>query len=150
MPDVLQPIIQEQTTGCGIASAAVLLGQRYAQMKAIASAMGIFAEDESLWSDTHYVRRLLATGDLVVSPTEEPFESWQALPDLALLAIKYHVESGRPFWHWVVFERSGPDMRVLDSASYLPANVRTDFDAMQPRWYIEVRQSSGVESDGIQ
>ena len=135
---MLQPVIQEQTTGCGIASAAVLLGCSYAQMKATANAMGIFAEDTALWSDTQYVRRLLATGDLVVSATEEPFVSWQALPDLALLAIKHHWEGDRPFWHWVVFERAGADMRVLDSASYLPANVRTDFAAMQPAWFIEV------------
>jgi hypothetical protein len=135
---MLQPVIQEQTTGCGIASAAVLLGCSYAQMKATANAMGIFAEDTALWSDTQYVRRLLATGNLVVSATEEPFVSWQALPDLALLAIKHHWEGDRPFWHWVVFERAGADMRVLDSASYLPANVRTDFAAMQPAWFIEV------------
>jgi hypothetical protein len=25
---------------------------------------------------------------------------------------------------------------VLDSASYLPSNVRQDFEAMQPRWFI--------------
>ncbi|HCB41805.1 MAG TPA: hypothetical protein DHW73_09350 [Pseudomonas sp.] len=135
---MLQPVIQEQTTGCGIASAAVLLGCSYAQMKATANAMGIFAEDTALWSDTQYVRRLLATGNLVVSATEEPFVSWQALPDLALLAIKHHWEGDRPFWHWVVFERAGADMRVLDSASYLPANVRTDFAVMQPAWFIEV------------
>ena len=135
---MLQPVIQEQTTGCGIASAAVLLGCSYAQMKATANAMGIFAEDTALWTDTQYVRRLLATGNLVVSATEEPFVSWQALPDLALLAIKHHWEGDRPFWHWVVFERAGADMRVLDSASYLPANVRTDFAVMQPAWFIEV------------
>ena len=57
MTEPLQPVIQEQTTGCGIASAAVLLGYSYAQMKAIANALGIFAEDESLWSDTRYMRR---------------------------------------------------------------------------------------------
>lgn len=135
---MLQPVIQEQTTGCGIASAAVLLGCSYAQMKATANAMGIFAEDTALWSDTQYVRRLLATGNLVVSATEAPFVSWQALPDLALLAIKHHWEGDRPFWHWVVFERAGADMRVLDSASYLQANVRTDFAVMQPAWFIEV------------
>ena len=150
MTEPLQPVIQEQTTGCGIASAAVLLGYSYAQMKAIANALGIFAEDESLWSDTRYMRRLLATGDLSVSATKEPFVSWQALPDLALLAIKHHWEGDRPFWHWVVFQRTAGQMRVLDSASYLPSNVRTDFDAMQPRWYIEVAKVAQERSNGIQ
>lgn len=27
---------------------------------------------------------------------------------------------------------------ALDSASYLPSNVRQDFEAMQPKWFIEV------------
>tara|TARA_A100001391_G_scaffold42680_2_gene24786 strand:+ start:1847 stop:2275 length:429 start_codon:yes stop_codon:yes gene_type:complete len=139
---MLQPVIQEQTSGCGIASSAVLLGLSYAQMKATANAMGIFAEDPALWSDTQYVRRLLATGDLVVSATEEPFVSWEALPDMALLAIKHHWEGDRPFWHWMVFERVEGAMRVLDSASYLPANVRTDFAAMQPKWFIQVGAST--------
>lgn len=135
---MLQPVIQQESTGCGIASAAVLLGCSYPQMKAVANAMGIYADDKALWSDTQYVRRLLENGGLQVSATEEPFVSWQALPDLALLAIKYHWEGERPFWHWVVFERFAGAMRVLDSASYLPANVRTDFETMAPRWSIAV------------
>lgn len=43
-------------SGCGIASVANILGKTYAQMKAIANAMGIEATDDSLWSDTRYVR----------------------------------------------------------------------------------------------
>ncbi|MEL0638229.1 hypothetical protein V6259_15870 [Marinomonas sp. TI.3.20] len=37
---MLEPIIQEETTGCGIASAANILGKSYAEMKAIANNMG--------------------------------------------------------------------------------------------------------------
>ena len=53
-------------------------------------------------------------------------------------AIKHHQENGRDFWHWVVFERTAGQMHVLDSASYLPTNIRTDFAAMQPKWFIAV------------
>ena len=135
---MLQPVIQEQTSGCGIASSAVLLGLSYAQMKATANAMGIFAEDPALWSDTQYVRRLLATGDLVVSATEEPFVSWEALPDMALLAIKHHWEGDRPFWHWVVFFREGDDVYVLDSKKALKQHCRRDFGRIKPKWFIPV------------
>ena len=135
---MLQPVIQEQTSGCGIASSAVLLGLSYAQMKATANAMGIFAEDPALWSDTQYVRRLLATGDLVVSATEEPFVSWEALPDMALLAIKHHWEGDRPFWHWVVFVREGDDAYVLDSKKTLKQHCRRDFGRIKPKWFIPV------------
>lgn len=131
-------VVQEKISGYGIAASANMLGKTYAEMKAIANAMGIHAEDESLWSDTQYVRRLLATGGATAAVGQTPFESWESLPDLALLAIKHHQENGRDFWHWVVFERLAGQFRVLDSASYLPSNIRTDFAAMQPKWFIEV------------
>lgn len=136
---MLKPVVQEETTGCGIASAANVLGKTYSEMKSIANAMGIHASDESLWSDTRYVRRILSGAGVEISPDETPFESWNALPDLALLSIKHHCKGGRNFWHWVVFKRIDGQPFVLDSASYLPSNLRTDFDAMQPKWFIEVK-----------
>lgn len=132
------PVIQEETTGCGIASVANILGKTYAEMKAIANDMNIYASDEALWSDTQYVRRMLAYADIQTSKSEIPFLSWEALPDLALLSIKYHQENGVNFWHWVVFKRVDGQPFVLDSAIYLPSNIRIDFEAMQPKWFIEV------------
>ncbi|MBR9882956.1 MAG: hypothetical protein GYB21_04560 [Oceanospirillales bacterium] len=135
---MLKPVIQEETTGCGIASVANVLGKTYAEMKSVANAMGIYAEDTSLWSDTQYVRTMLSSAGVETSPEETPFVSWDALPDLALLSIKHHHQEGKNFWHWVVFKRLDGHAFVLDSASYLPSNVRTDFDDMQPKWFIEV------------
>lgn len=135
---MLKPVIQQEKTGCGIAAVATLLGTTYPEMKTIANAMGIYAEDESLWSDTGYVRRLLTAAGVQVAAEETPFECWDALPDLALLPIKHHQVEGRQFWHWTVFVRVDGQPYVLDSASYLPSNVREDFTAMQPEWFIEV------------
>ncbi|TGV05596.1 hypothetical protein E4695_15835 [Alcaligenaceae bacterium 429] len=131
-------VVQEETTGCGIASVANVLGKTYAEMKAIANAMGIYAEDTSLWSDTHYVRRLLSHAGIKTSADELPFESRETLPNTALLSIKHHQENGKDFWHWVVFKRDQGEAAVLDSASYLPSNIRKDFDDMQPKWFIAV------------
>jgi hypothetical protein len=135
------PVIQEEKTGCGIASVANILGKTYAEMKEIANAMGIYASDKSLWSDTQYVRCMLSAAGVETSADELPFESWDTLPDLALLSIKHHQENGKNFWHWVVFKRAGGLAIVLDSASYLPSNIRTDFDGMQPKWFIEVKNA---------
>jgi len=49
---MLEPVIQEEATGCGIAAVANILGKTYGQMKASANVMGIYADDKSLWSDT--------------------------------------------------------------------------------------------------
>lgn len=136
------PVIQEETTGCGIASAANILGKSYSDMKAIANKMGIYADDKSLWSDTLYVRRLLSQEGVKTSNIETPFTSWDDLPDLALLSIKHHQQDGKNFWHWVMFKRVDGQAFVLDSASYLPSNIRTDFEAMNPKWFIEIETSS--------
>nr|HIL76745.1 hypothetical protein [Rhodospirillales bacterium] len=111
------PVIQEETSGCGIASVANILGKTYSEMKAIANGMDIYASDEALWSDTQYVRRMLVNTDLQTSKSEIPFVSWEALPDLAMLSIKHHQENGVNFWHWVVFKRVDGQPFVLDSAS---------------------------------
>jgi len=134
----LKPVVQEEDTGCGIASVANILGKSYSEMKQTANAMGIYAADTSLWSDTQYVRKMLAASSVETSKNEIPFQSWQTLPDLALLSIKHHQEDGKDFWHWVVFKRINSIAVVLDSSPHLSSNVRTDFDDMQPKWFIEV------------
>ena len=91
---MLTPIIQEEKTGCGIASVANILGKSYQEMRFIANARGIYADDRLLWSDTAYVKVLLINAGMTVSQVETPFESWDKLPDVALLAIKYHIIDG--------------------------------------------------------
>ena len=136
---MLAPVIQEEATGCGIASVANILGKSYQEMQAIAQSLGIYADDKSLWSDTHYVRKLLTNAGVSISPEEKPFDSWDKIPNTALLAIKPHCIDGINYWHWVVFKRINGQPVVLDSASYLPSNIRTDFDAMQPKWFITIK-----------
>lgn len=138
---MLEPVVQEETTGCGIASVANILGKSYSEMKLLANAMGIYASDKSLWSDTQYVRNMLSNSGLETSKNEIPFESWGALPNQALLSIKHHQEEGKNFWHWVVFKRVEGRPFVLDSAKYLLSNIREDFDEMQPTWYIEIKDA---------
>lgn len=135
----MKSVVQEEATGCGIAAAANILGKTYSEMKTVANAIGIHASDKSLWSDTEYVKRLLSASGAHTSEDVAPFESWDKLPDLALLSIKHHQEDGKNFWHWVVFRRTDGRPLVLDSANYLSSNVRTDFDNMHPKWFIEVK-----------
>lgn len=136
---IIYPVIQEEPTGCGIAAVANILGKTYSDMRAIANSMGIYAEDRSLWSDTQYVRKMLASAGVETSADEIPFKSWSHLPDLALLSIKHYQEEGFAYWHWVVFKRVGESEVVLDSAKYLSSNIRSDFDNMRPKWFIEVK-----------
>jgi hypothetical protein len=133
--------MQLERTGCGIAAVAAVAGVSYRQTQRKANQLGIFATDRRLWSETGHVRRLLYQYGLCLASTERPFRSWDSLPDLALLAIKWHREKGKPCWHWVVFVRDSEGERVLDSKQSLKRHVRTDFGRMKPKWYIAVTKS---------
>ena len=134
----MKAVIQEEETCCGIAEVATIAHQSYASAKSKANTLGIFSEDEKLFSETGHVRKLLGEYGIKTSDKETLFDTWEKLPDLTLLAIKYHEEKGLPFWHWVVFFRQGGEPAVLDSAAYLANNMRTDFDEMAPEWFIEI------------
>jgi hypothetical protein len=134
----MKPVIQLERTGCGIASVSAVVGLSYPKVKSIANSLGIFAHDERLWSETAHVRTLLKHFGFNAGSREIPFRTWQSLPDLALLAIKWHRERGRPYWHWVVFVRENGQSCVLDSRPSLRTHRRTDFGRMRPKWYIPV------------
>lgn len=136
----MKAVVQLERTGCGIASVAALADVSYRETQRVASRLGIFADDSKLWSETGYVRRLLAEYGIRSARTEMPFTSWDALPDRALLAIKWRRERDRASWHWVVFWRGPDGPVVLDSKRALRRHVRTDFSRMKPKWFIPVNQ----------
>lgn len=136
----MKPVIQLERTGCGIACVAALTGKSYGQARATAQALGIDAADPALWSDTQYVRRMLRHLGVRSGSTEVPFRGWQLLPEIALLATKWHAEQGWPCWHWAVFVREGSTSYVLDSKRSLKSHRRTDFGRIKPKWYIPVHK----------
>src|SRR5262245_40115460 len=136
------PVIQEEVTGCGIASCAAIAQISYAKAKRLANSLGVFADDSALWSQTAPVRAILKALRYEARRGERPFLSWSTLPDIALLATKWHLEHGAPFWHWVVFNREESGVEyVLDSKMSLRSNLRTDFGRIKPKWFIEVYPS---------
>lgn len=135
---MIKPVLQRERTGCGIASVAAIVGLSYAQVRAIAGSLGISVQNERLWSETAYVRKLLEHLGVKTARSEHPFQSWESLPDLALLSIKWHLEKRRPFWHWVVFVRDDRGARVLDPKKSLRRHVRTDFGRIKPKWFIPI------------
>jgi ABC-type bacteriocin/lantibiotic exporter with double-glycine peptidase domain len=139
MKKKLRPVVQQEKTGCGIASVAVLAGLTYPQARKLAGSLGIHADDRKLWSRTDYVRTMLRKLGIRADAKETPFRSWGTLPDCALLAIKWHRENGVPFWHWAVFVREDGQGRVLDSSLRVKQHVRIDFGRIKPKWFIGVR-----------
>jgi ABC-type bacteriocin/lantibiotic exporter with double-glycine peptidase domain len=137
----VKAVIQKDQTGCALAGVAALAGLSYEQVKKEATALGIEVSDERLWSDTTFIQKLLKHFKIQAASSERPFRSWAALPDCALLATKWHLERGRPFWHWVVFYREGDEACVLDPKKSLRTHRRTDFGRIRPRWFITVTKA---------
>jgi hypothetical protein len=132
----MNPVIQEDPTGCGIAAVAAAKGISYYKVKRAAASLGISVQDRRLWSDTRGVRMLLKHFGLRAAPKEIPFRSWKTLPDRALLSVKWHRQRGHAFWHWVLFVREGGNAYVLDSKKSLRQHRRTDFGRLRPTWII--------------
>jgi hypothetical protein len=134
----MKPVIQQDRTGCAIASVAVLTRQDYRTVRNAATKLGIEVTDSTLWSDTKHVGHLLRHFSLAAGQPET-FTTWDALPDQALLAIKWHEDRNGPAWHWVVFVRHTAGSCVFDSKSTLRRHRRTDFGRMKPKWFMRVR-----------
>lgn len=134
----MRPVIQEDKTGCGLASVASVVGVSYRQVKDQAGQLGINVEDPKLWSATKYIRKLLTHNGISVSRQVTTFTSWDSLPPLALLAIKWHQFNQCAFWHWVVFYRGTQGPMVLDSKRELRTHCRTDFGRIKPKWFLTV------------
>lgn len=134
----MKVVFQDEISGCGLAVVATVTGKSYDEVKQYANSIGIYAEDKKLYSNTAYVRALLAHYNVKSSKLENPFESWDKLPDTALLSIKYHIKNGEPYWHWTVFHRAREKAVVLDPTRYLVKNERSDFYRIQPKWFIEI------------
>jgi hypothetical protein len=139
----MKAVVQEDRTGCAIASVATLTGQSYSSVKKAAATLGISVDDPTLWSDPQPMRTLLASCGITAGRKEEPFRSWRDLPARALLAIKWHREKSGPAWHWVVFARHGSESFVLDPKRGLRTHHRTDFGRIKPKWFIRVSAKSG-------
>jgi ABC-type bacteriocin/lantibiotic exporter with double-glycine peptidase domain len=134
----MNPVIQQDNTGCAIASAAAIANITYEQAKQVASSLNINVNDPTLWSDTASIRTLLKQLGVKTSTKKTSFTDWPSLPNCALMAIKWHKEGNKPYWHWVVFVREKEQAYVLDSKQALKHHIRTDFGRMKPKWYIEV------------
>ena len=143
-PPIMKPVIQKDQTGCGLACVATVSGVSYQEVKKVAAQLGIEVQDSRLWSDTKYVRTLLKHFSIATSPHTQLFRSWDALPPLALLAIKWHTIKGRAFWHWVVFWRGSKGPVVLDPQPSLRRNIRTDFGRMKPKWFLAIDSKTTI------
>lgn len=134
----MKAIIQEDITGCAIASASVLSNQSYQQTKVVFESMGLELTDAALWSSTEPMRALCQQLGIELDKSQHGFTGFEDLPDKALLAIKWKQPQQTAYWHWVVFARLNGRAFIFDSKKGLKHNMRTDFGRIKPKWFIPV------------
>ena len=109
-------IIQQiYPTSCGIACVAMLAGKSHnaVMQKAIElfdwEFSQQFLEDNSRTNSRDLIRLLAKFG---LTAKLKKFESWDVLEGRNIVAVRFNKETNR--WHWIVAERKGSKLAVLD------------------------------------
>jgi ABC-type bacteriocin/lantibiotic exporter with double-glycine peptidase domain len=117
-------VIQQDSTGCGIACIAMLAGQTYEQVRKLALSVTAFEEGGPFYTCTKDLVSLGAQYNLKIGIRRRKFKNYDALPDKAILAINYKEETDT--WHWVLFHRTADDQYVLDPMKSIKNEKRKD------------------------
>lgn len=134
----MKKVKQEHSTGCGIACVASILGEDYFSVFKKAKEIFDWGEKQRTFytKSEHLIRILEEYG--VAASKERSVGRWEAISDLAIVAINFNEKKNR--WHWVVFLRNGEVEYVIDPRS--KREVRTDFGRMKLRSYIPLSSNS--------
>lgn len=127
---------QHDATDCGLACVAMLAKVSVDDVKRKARDLFNWADENDFSTEGPELRKLLNFYKIQTAKRLVPFNGWDKLPSLCILAINYHEMDET--WHWVIFERKDGEKSVTDPNSYVKANKRTDFGRMKPKWYLKI------------
>lgn len=120
----MRRVIQEDTTGCGLACIAMLSGRKYKEVRKAALSELQFDEGGEFYTGTSDLVYLGQGFDLKIGKRRRKFKGFDLLPNKAILAINYKEKSDS--WHWVVFHRNNKEQYVLDPKKSIKTAKRTD------------------------
>ena len=132
----MRRILQEDSTGCGLAVIAMLSGETYEKIRSIAVNDLGWDETGSFETGTRDLRDLAGFFNIEIGKRRRPFKEFNALPNLAILAINYNEQIDD--WHWVVYRRVKGDQFFLDPKKSIRTNKRRDFRRIKVKWYLPV------------
>ena len=108
----MRRVIQEDTTGCGLACIAMLSGRSYKEVRNLALKELGFEDNGEFYTGTSHLVSLGQEFDLKIGKRRRKFKSFDLLPNKVILAINYKEKSDT--WHWVVFHRTNKEQYILD------------------------------------
>lgn len=120
----MRRVIQEDTTGCGLACIAMLSGRKYKDVRQIALNELEFNDGGEFYTGTRDLVYLGQCFSLKIGKRLRKFKSFDLLPNKAILAINYKEKSDT--WHSVVFHRTHKEQYVLDPKKSIKTSKRID------------------------
>ncbi|MEI8656449.1 cysteine peptidase family C39 domain-containing protein [Vibrio sp. Hal054] len=137
----MRRVVQQDRTGCGLACIAILAGTEYSNVKDRALDLFNIESSDEFYTNASELQKLGQEFNLNVGGKRRVFKGFNALPDLAILAINYR--ENEDTWHWVVYCRDGGNEFVIDPKKAVKAERRTDFGrlAKSTRWFIAVKRA---------
>lgn len=132
----IKRIIQEDSTGCGLACVAMLAGVEYRNVKSKAISMKLLPYHGPYYTRTSHLNKLLVSYTIQVKHGRK-VRNWKSLSSKAIIGINYKEKSNT--WHWALFVReNNGEEYVVDPKRNIKLNKRKDFGRMRLRSYIPV------------
>ena len=132
---MIRRVVQKDSTGCGIACAAMLSGTTYRRAKLLAIDLGIASDRPPYYTSSRDLSLLLRKLGLEPSRGRR-LSRWESLQCLSVVGINHNDETDT--WHWVVYVPTANGGYVLDPKKSIKSARRVDFGRMTPRSYIPV------------
>ncbi len=128
-------VIQDDSTGCGLACVAMLSGYSYAHVRKKAIEKKILQTNGDFYTNFSDIRNLLI--EFKITAGERKLKrQWKNLPLKSIVEINFNKDTKN--WHWVVCINEEIGMYVLDPNKKIRSNKRTDFNRMRIRSYIPI------------
>lgn len=134
----MRRIVQKDSTGCGLACAAMLSGNSYAFVKATAIKLKLVDPDGPYYTNSSELNKLLSKLG-VRSEKGRRLSNWAKLTSCGVVGINYKPVD--EVWHWVVYVPTKDGGYVLDPRENIRSRKRRDFGRMSPRNVVSIKPS---------
>ena len=132
----IKRVIQEDSTGCGIACIAMVAGISYAEAKQITLNNEILKKSvKNFYTTTKDLVNVLNSIGIESSKGRK-VRYWSSINTISIVGINFLETTDT--WHWVLFIPNKDTGYVLDPSKRVKTEKRTDFSRMRLRSYIPI------------
>ncbi|NML29020.1 cysteine peptidase family C39 domain-containing protein [Zoogloea dura] len=138
----MKRVIQEDSTGCGLACIAMIVGTRYKTIKKQAHELlhDWPSRSRSFYTEAAHLKTLLKAHSIEYGNYRRT-DNWpQIKVELAIAAINLRKNGN---WHWVVFKQQNNDAYILDPRS--KQEKRRDFRRARLHAYLPIRFTEHID-----